>query len=101
MGWKMREPTEPVAFRLPKRYRDKLAKEGAPYGLSLHEYARRIVMEVLDDEKHMRLLTEFIEVREALARLDGNLKVGVVALLADAGKAEVGEAKEWAKRNLC
>jgi hypothetical protein len=61
---------------------------------------RQITEESLNDENVKLLLEELRELRQLVQLLDGRWKIGLVALLADAGKASVEEAEAFVRENL-
>lgn len=93
----MRKSSQPIGFRLPGPYAQRLRQEAARHGLSAGAYARLLVVEALADADRLRLLDEVAELRRAVGRLHENLGIAVVALLSDAGKAEAEEARAFVR----
>lgn len=90
----------PVNFRLSAPAARRLAAAAARHGLSPGTYARRLVLEGMDDTAGRQALDELAAVREQLARLRADLARVAVALLTDAGKAELDDAEAWARDHL-
>ena len=91
--------SKPIGFRLPPAVARKLATEAARRDLTAGTYARRIVLDALADDAG-RVADELAAARRELARLRADLGRAVVALLTDAGKAEVAEAEAWVRDHL-
>jgi hypothetical protein len=89
-----------VGFRLDEFHGRLLAAEARRRGLSPGECARAIVTESLTDSVRGQLLDQVSEVRQAVGRLRDALATAVVAILTDAGKAEVEEAREFVRDHL-
>ncbi len=82
-----------IAFRIPEStYRD-LEARGMRDGLSAGQMAQRIVLDALADSRHA-------EVVALVRRLRFEVAIGVMALLADAGKASAEEAEEFVRRRF-
>ena len=64
------------------------------------ECLRQITEEGLNDEKVRLLLQEVRELRQLVLLLDSRWKIGLVAILADAGKASVEDAEAFVRDNL-
>src|SRR5262249_10305189 len=96
----MKETTTPVGFRLNEPDRKRLTEAAAQLGLSPGAYARRLVLESLDDENHRQILTELTELRDAVARLHQALAAATATMLVWAGKASAEEAEEFVRSNL-
>lgn len=92
--------SKPIGFRLPPAAARKLAAEAALRGLTPGTYARQTVLAALADDATARLLAELAAARAELARLRADLGRATVALLTDAGKAELDQAQEWVRDNL-
>jgi hypothetical protein len=99
MGAGMKKNVQ-VGFRLDDFHGRLLAKAARDRDLSPGEYARAVVTEALTDAARQRLLDEVAEVRREVGRLRDALATAVVALLTDAGKAEVDEAREFVRDHL-
>lgn len=89
-----------IGFRLPPAAARALAAEAVRRGLTPGTFARRAVLAALADDASPRLFTELAAARAELARLRADLARLAVALLTDAGKAELDQAQEWVRDNL-
>lgn len=96
----MPAPSKPIGFRLSAAAARRLATAAARRGLTPGTYARRLVLEGLEDEVGRQTLDELAAVREQLARVRADLARVAVVLLADAGKAEPEEAEAWVRQHL-
>jgi hypothetical protein len=92
--------SQPVGFRLSAPAVRRLTAAAARHGLTPGTYARRLVLAGLEDDAGRKTLDELAVVRDQLARLRADLTRIAVALLTDAGKAELAEAEAWARENL-
>ena len=99
-----KEPPQPVSFRLAPYYLKRLVEGGKPYGMSAGEYARRIVIEALEDTERLRLRDEVSALRAELERVRSDLATAVEALLVASSNPEIRvdreEAREWVTANL-
>jgi glucokinase len=91
--------SKPIGFRLPPALARKLAAEAARRDLTPGTFARRVVLDALADDAG-RVADELALLRADLARLRAELRRATVALLADAGKADIEEAEAWVRDNL-
>lgn len=60
-------PKDAVAFRIDPHYLARLTKEGAPHDMSPGEYARRLVIQSLEQEPNTQFAHELRRLRESLA----------------------------------
>lgn len=91
--------SKPIGFRLPPAAARKLTAEAAGRDLTPGTYARRIVLDALAGDAG-RVAEELAAARKELARLRADLRLVTVALLADAGNAELEQAEAWVRANL-
>lgn len=96
----MSTPSKPIGFRLSAAAAKRLAATAARRGLTPGTYARRLVLEGLEDDAGRKALDELAVIREQLARLRTDLARVAVALLTDAGKAEVEDAEAWVREHF-
>lgn len=96
----MASGTTPVSFRLDEQYLDRLKKESSKYGMSAGDYARRVVLDALEDTEQRKVQDELRDVKRELAELRDDIATAVFALLVGAGKIEKGEARDWVSANL-
>lgn len=96
----MSQRTTTIGFRLPRSYARILNEEAGRHALSPGAYARLLVVEALADADRARLFEETGSIRAALDRLANNLETALVALLCDAGKAELAQALEFVRERL-
>jgi hypothetical protein len=89
-----------VGFRLDEFHGRLLAAEARRRQMSPGECARALVTEAITDSVRGQLLDQVGELRQAVVRLRDSLATAVVAILTDAGKAEVEEAREFVRDHL-
>lgn len=94
----MKEPKKTVAFRLEKDILALLTAKADELGVSPGAYARVLVTEALLGQSC--LLEELKELSERQLRHEEHLRTATVALLVDAGKANVEEAQAFVRENL-
>jgi hypothetical protein len=82
-----------IAFRIPEATYRELEARGLRDGLSAGQVAQRMVLDALADANHA-------EVVALVKRLRSELALGVMTLLADAGKASAEDAKEFVRRQF-
>ncbi|OJU62046.1 MAG: hypothetical protein BGO01_16775 [Armatimonadetes bacterium 55-13] len=63
------KPTDSVGFRLDPYYVGRLRAEGAAVGLSAGEYARKLVVQALEEDRDARFHRELSALRENLAEM--------------------------------
>ena len=97
---KSRRPLRPISFRLPDSYYEQLAGEAAKFNLSVGEYARQIVIHRLLGKDGTQHSDELAELGTAIATLHRHLAAATIAVLHDAGKANLEEATKWVHANL-
>ena len=98
--WIMKDTMTTVGVRLKPVLLKRLEEETEKRGVTRSECLRQITEESLNDENVKLLLEELRELRQLVQLLDGRWKIGLVALLADAGKASVEDAEAFVRENL-
>jgi hypothetical protein len=94
----MREAKKTIAFRLEPEILSRLCDKAKELGVSPGSYARLLVIDgILSDSS---LLEELREIVERQDRHERNLKTATVALLVDAGKANVEDAEAFVRERL-
>jgi metal-responsive CopG/Arc/MetJ family transcriptional regulator len=96
----MKDTMTTVGVRLKPALLKCLDDEAERRGVTRSECLRQITEEGLNDEKVKLLLEEVRELRQLVLLLDKRWKIGVVALLVDAGKASVEDAEAFVRENL-
>lgn len=95
-----KRPPRPIAFRLPSPYFEQLSALAAERNLSPGQCARELVAEALIEDNDQEILSRLDRICTAIATLDEHLAAATVAVLHDAGKAELQEAVRWVHQNL-
>ncbi len=96
----MKEAMTTVGVRLKPAQLKRLDQEADKRGVSRSECLRQITEDGLNDEKTRLLLEEVRELRQFVHLLDRRWKIGLVAILADAGKASPEDAEAFVRNNL-
>lgn len=96
----MAAATRPVSFRLDEQYLERLKKEAAKYGMSAGDFARRLVIDTLEDTERRKVHDELRDVKRQIAELRDDVATAALALLVGAGKTEKEEAREWVQAHL-
>jgi hypothetical protein len=94
----MREPKKTVAFRLDRDILALLTAKAKELGVSPGAFARVLVTEALLGQSY--LLDEIRELSERQLQHEKHFRTATVALLVDAGKANVEEAQAFAREQL-
>lgn len=90
-----KEPTFTVSYRLSASYLAKLEAIASRHNLSVHEQARILLLDALDNESDEEIKTEIRRTREEIQDFRLSVAVAFEALLVKAGKVEKEAAKEW------
>lgn len=96
----MGSESRPVSFRLDKHHLERLKEEAEKYGLSPGEYARRLVLDQLEQTSRRELEEGLSEVKREVSALRVDVAAAVRALLVGAGKVSKEDAHEWVMTNL-
>jgi polyhydroxyalkanoate synthesis regulator phasin len=96
----MADQTTPVSFRLDAHYLERLKQEASKYGMSTGEFARRLVLDVLERSEEQRTADEIVGLRRDVVELRVDIAVAVTALLVHAGKVSHEEAEAWVRETL-
>jgi hypothetical protein len=90
-----------IAFKLNDAQLTKLHDRAEQYHVdSDSRFAKRIVIDYLEDGERERMRKEMTQLRHEVIRLREDLATAVAKLLHRAGRDTAQEAKEWADRNL-
>ena len=90
-----------IAFRLDDEACTALAGRAAALGVSVHELARRYVLDVLSEAQEREVLIQTVAaVAEAVDALRADQARACIALLMSAGKVHEQEATDWVTQNL-
>lgn len=88
-----------ISFRLDDHYLAKL-DGGAKPGESVHERARKVLMDALDTDFQEEVKEEISGLSEKVSFLQRDLALAVEALLITAGNYPKEKAQDWVNRNL-
>ena len=103
----MKTKPKTVGFQLDEEYLERLEKEAAKLQMSAGQYARRLVMDALDDTERKVIKEEISDLNENVEDLRECLAVSVEAILANLNpepdKKKViskERAREWVDENI-
>ena len=96
----MKDTMTTVGARLKPLLLKRLDGEAEKRGVTRSECLRQITEESLNDESTKLMLEELRELRQLLQLLHEHWKIGLVALLVDAGKASPEEAQAFVREDL-
>lgn len=92
---------EIITFKLPDKLAETLCQKAEQWNnVSLHKFAKQIVVNYLEDIERARIRQEVFELRREVTRLREDMANVVTVLLVKAGKTTPQEANEWVERNL-
>jgi hypothetical protein len=100
MRIKVKGLTEQISFRIDDADAEYAAAEAKKFGLSPHALARRIFLEWLHDTERDEVREALHELREAIIQQRADLKEAAIAILCDAGRLEVDQARRWVESRL-
>jgi hypothetical protein len=90
-----KEPTFTVSYRLNATYLAKLEALAERHNISVHEQARILLLDALDNKSEEEIKTDIKRTREEVKDLKLSVAVAFEALLVKAGNVEKETAKEW------
>jgi len=90
----MKKETSTVSFRLDSHYIGKLQQQAEKHGISIHEQARRTVIDDLDDRKGEETLEQLSALKGEVTKIQ-SLEKSVVDL-----RADLAEAVDWIIKRL-
>jgi hypothetical protein len=94
----VKKPKKTISFRLEDETLDLLKAKASEYECSPSICARILLTDALLGQSY--LLTEVRELSERQREHEKHFKTATIALLVDAGKANVEEAKAFVRENL-
>jgi hypothetical protein len=89
-----------VGFRLGQDHLALLEQGAAAYGMSVHEYARRLVVDVLEDTERERVRDEVKRVGTEVQKLRRDVATSLETLLLNLTKASEDEIRQWVSQHL-
>ena len=95
-----KDTTPTVSFRLPQNLFDRLEEEAKCQGRGVHEHARKLITDVLEDAQREQLQDQVRELGAGLIALREDLAVAIEAVLVGAGRVGRDEARAWVSDNL-
>jgi plasmid stability protein len=92
---KTKQPSYTISFRLDAGQVADLEKRAARHKISIHEEARSIVADILNDTQRDEIRDEISGARDDIKSLQMKLADAVEALLITAGNYPKEKAREW------
>jgi hypothetical protein len=92
--------TVPVSFRLPAKYKQALADRGKELGLSPGEFARKVIIESLNDDFHTHVFEELARIFREVQTGRDDLATVAKALMVTAGHQSEEEVQAWINEAL-
>lgn len=90
----MKKETSTVSFRLDSHYIGKLQRQAEKHGISIHEQARRALIDDLDDKRGEEILEQLSALKGEMTKIQ-SLEKSVVDL-----RADLAEAVDWIVKRL-
>lgn len=98
---KRRKETFTISFRVDAHHLGQLEKGAASYGISVHEYARQRLVELLERQDETRLLEDAAATRRSVEGLRNDVAATLeVILLNTVTKTDPGRIRDWINQNL-
>jgi hypothetical protein len=94
------QKTVTVGFRMGQDHLALLEQGAAAYGMSVHEYARRLVIGVLEDTERERIRDEVKRVGTEVQKLRRDVATSLETLLLNLTKATDEEIRQWVSEHL-
>jgi len=88
-----KDTTPTVSFRLPQNLFERLEKEAKCQGRGVHDYARKLITDMLEDAHREKLEDRVRELGAGLITLREDLAVAIEAVLVGAWKGGAGRGK--------
>jgi hypothetical protein len=92
--------TYTIAFRVDDATLKWLAERAAPYGLSIHEYARQRLTEIITDAATEEMREEIKDVRKGVTDLREDLAVTLEVVLGNLVKDDPARIRRWIDKTL-
>ena len=89
-----------IGFRVDAHTLFQLEKGASSYGISVHEYARQRLVELLERQDEARLLEEARAMRQSVEGLRGDVAATIEALLLNLTEIPGAEIRTWIGQNL-
>lgn len=99
-GVRRKRQTYTVGFRLDAFYLGLLERGASVYGISVHEYARQRLIELMDRQEETRLLEETTQTRVAVFELREDVARALEVLLVNLTSARPEAIRDWIAQNL-
>ena len=97
---KPRKVTYPISFRVDNATLGQLEKGAARYGMSVHEYARQRLVELLEKQDETRLLEAAGITQRGVERLRSDVATALEVILLNTTPSEPERIRDWINRYL-
>lgn len=95
-----KKETFTVSYRVDSHHLSQLEKGAARYGISVHEYARQRLTELLDRQDEVRLLDEAATTRQQVQGLRDDVAATLEVILLNMTKGDPSQIREWIRTHL-
>lgn len=99
-GRTQKEPTHTVSFRVDARAFKRLEAAADDLAMSPGAYARKLVMDAMEDHVRAQMLDEMAQTREAVNGLRNDLASTLEMVLLNLTDADEAHVQEWVTENL-
>ena len=97
---KPKKVSYPLSFRVDGATLAQLEKGAARYGISVHEYARQRLLELLERADETRLLGEAQATRQSVEQLRGDVATALEVILLNTTQSEPERIRDWINTHL-
>ncbi len=97
---KTKKVSYPISFRVDNATLAHLEKGAARYGISVHEYARQRLLELLERADETRLLGEAQATRQSVEGLRGDVATTLEVILLNTTQSEPERIRDWVNTHL-
>jgi hypothetical protein len=92
--------SSPISFRLPANLKKELAERAAEFGLSPGEFARKMVIEALQNDFPAKVLAELARILRTTQAVRDDIETATLGVMITAGNQPIEVAEAWLRDNL-
>lgn len=97
---KPRKVSYPISFRVDGGALSQLEKGAARYGISVHEYARQRLLELLEKQDEARLLEAARTTQRGVEGLRGDVATALEVILLNTTQSDPEKIRDWINTHL-
>jgi sugar diacid utilization regulator len=97
---KRKKETFTISFRVDNHHLNQLEKGAASYGISVHEYARQRLIELLERQDEAQLLEKTDATRRSVEGLRNDMAATLEVILLNTVKTDPAKIRGWIDENL-